>query len=152
MAMARGRKGGQRSGRTTVSPTALLRVKRAKPGCERGCRCVKKGKGKRREGGRCRWDERKSGIRGAPLRLPRLGHAAGRSRGCQRVLGGIQNLLGIGIKKSLSINLSALFDLPTPSSSGNHSASVIPAGRFARQTHRFSRLYFYLSKIPKLHQ
>lgn len=92
-------------------------------GCERGRRW---GSGKERERGR-RWplptlpceetyrcllqprteDERKSGIRGASLQLPRPGHAPGRSQGCQRVLGGIQNLLGIGIKKSLSINLSS---------------------------------------------
>lgn len=51
------------------------------------------------------------------------GPRTGRSQGCQRVLGGIQNLLGIGIKKSFSINLSSLLDLPTSSSSGNHSAS-----------------------------
>jgi len=90
--MARGRKGGQRSGRAQ-SATRRRRyyefsVKRAKPGCEgadmRRERTGKRKREKEREnrrdeerGNHCWWDERKSGIKGASLRLPRLGHACG---------------------------------------------------------------------------
>jgi hypothetical protein len=81
--LARGRKGGQRSGVSTVLTLAngAITSKEGKARMRKGDADVRgrreKENKRRRECDRHRWNERKSGIRGAPLRLPRLGHALG---------------------------------------------------------------------------
>lgn len=104
--MARGRKGGQRSGRVQSAARRPRyyesSVKRAKPGYAKGGADVWRVRKREREDwyiviGRTEvWNKRGSATTSETRPCTR------RSQGCQRVLGGIQNLLGIGIKESLS--------------------------------------------------